>query len=391
MDERTLQWRVGIVVICAALILAILIFLFGEGWQSQYTLFINTRTAPNVTKNTPVRKNGILIGRVYDVENQDRGVMLTLKINSDESIFENEVCKIGTASFLGDAVIDFVPGIQPGRGDPVSDRMVFSNVAVERNPVEIIDVVMNLEDDVTDTLAAVRQASETFDEAAAGVAEFTDSVQSIFGDGKNEFKDFITNTKNLSLKLDTAVDNFNTLMVNLNDIAGDQQSRDNIKLTIRRLPKILDEFDLAITDTRITLNEFQSVAEGADLNLANLAQFTQALGEQGPEAIENLNASLKKIDAMVNDIGNFTSGLANSNGTVFKLLNDSELYDNLNATLRNVRDISIRIQPLINDLRYAADGIARDPGQLGLRGAFDRSPAFGKFKGTVTGSPRNDW
>ena len=53
MNETKLAWRVGIVVICAAVVLAILILLLGEGWQSQYTIFVNTPTAPNVTKNTP--------------------------------------------------------------------------------------------------------------------------------------------------------------------------------------------------------------------------------------------------------------------------------------------------------------------------------------------------
>lgn len=380
-------------VICAALILAILIFLFGEGWQSQYTLFINTRTAPNVTKNTPVRKNGILIGRVYSVENRDRGVMLTLRIRSDEPIYENEVCKIGTASFLGDAVIDFVPGNQPGRGDPVADQSVFSNVAVERNPVELIDVVMNLEDDVTDTLAAVKQASETFDEAAGGVAEFTKSIRESFGEQEGDFKEFITNTKNLTAKLDTAVDNFNTLMTNVNDITGDAEARDSIKTSIKRLPGILDEFDMTITDARETINGFRSVSENADANLTNLKEFTEALGEMGPDVIENLNSSMQKVDAMVNDIGNFTKALSSSDSSIGKLMTESELYDNLNATLRNVRRISVKIEPLINDLRFAVDGISRDPGQLGLRGAFDRSPAYGKFKGSAFGreSSRFDW
>ena len=60
MDERIIQWRVGVVVICAALIGGIMIvFLFGEGWKRQYTLYLETPTAPGVTKNTPIRKNGM--------------------------------------------------------------------------------------------------------------------------------------------------------------------------------------------------------------------------------------------------------------------------------------------------------------------------------------------
>ncbi len=69
------------------------------------------------------------------------------------------------------------------------------------------------------------------------------------------------------------------------------------------------------------------------------------------------------------DIASFTDGIGSSKGTIGKLLNDPELYNNLNDTVRNIRDISIQLEPLMNDVRFAVDGIARDPGQLGLRGA----------------------
>jgi phospholipid/cholesterol/gamma-HCH transport system substrate-binding protein len=72
-------------------------------------------------------------------------------------------------------------------------------------------------------------------------------------------------------------------------------------------------------------------------------------------------------------------------------LKDPQLYDNLNSTLENARDVSYRLKPLMNDLRIFADSLARDPGQLGVRGALQRKPAGAGFKGTVINQGEPTW
>ncbi len=386
MDETKLAWRVGIVVICAAVVLAILVLLLGEGWQSQYTIFVDTPTAPNVTRNTPVRKNGILIGRVAEVQNQDRNVRLTLKIQSGEAVYENEVCKIGTASFLGDAVIDFVPGVEQNRGQPMSDRSIFARTAVDRNPVELIDVALNLEKQVKDTLDSFKAASDTVSEAGASVTKLTNTIQEAVGNENSDFKQFMNNTKTLSAKAETAIDNFNTLMVNVNEFAGDPEMRQSLRESFRRLPEVMDELNTMVKDTRETINGFRKVGSSAEENLANLTEFTRALGEDGPEVLDNLNKSLAKVDVLMTDISSLTKGLGSNNGTLSKLINDPELYNNLNDSVRNIKNVTVQLEPLMNDVRFAVDGIARDPGQLGLRGSLDRSQPFSGFKGNPPGN-----
>jgi len=46
--------------------------------------------------------------------------------------------------------------------------------------------------------------------------------------------------------------------------------------------------------------------------------------------------------------------------------------------------ISSKVEPLLNDLRVAADAVARDPGVLGVRGAIDRRPGKTGYKGVPT-------
>src|SRR3990167_7638374 len=100
MDERDLRFRVGVVVVAAAIITIILITLLGA-WPSpftpRYTLHIVFPAAPGVTIDTPIRKSGIEIGRVANLELRETGgVLLTLKINSQYPLRFNEMCRIST-------------------------------------------------------------------------------------------------------------------------------------------------------------------------------------------------------------------------------------------------------------------------------------------------------
>jgi phospholipid/cholesterol/gamma-HCH transport system substrate-binding protein len=298
-------------------------------------------------------------------------------------VYANEICKIGTASFLGDAVIDFVPGANPNRGEPIPDRASISreNVAVDRNPVELLDVALNLESQVKDTLDSFKRASDTVSNAGASVSKLSDTIQDAIGNQDSDFKQFMNNTNKLAGKAETAIDNFNELMVNINEFAGDPEMRQSTRESFRRLPELLDEINATVTDTRDTINSFRKVGSNAEENLANLTEFTRALGENGPEIIDSLNKSLSRVDGLMNDITSLTEGMGKGNGTLSKFLNDPELYNNLNDAVRNIRDVTVQLEPLMNDVRFAVDGIARDPGQLGLRGSFDRRPAFSGPKG----------
>ena len=49
-----------------------------------------------------------------------------------------------------------------------------------------------------------------------------------------------------------------------------------------------------------------------------------------------------------------------------------------------IRDrVSARLEPLMDDIRLFGDALARDPGQLGIRGALDRRPGKTGYKGNA--------
>ncbi len=379
-------------VVLAMVVLGLLIFLNSEGWTSQHTLLVKARTAPGVTQNTPIRRNGILIGRVGSVTAEDDHVEIVMRINDKADVYAEEICSIGTDSFLGDAAIEIIPVGKEVRGEKLNPGEAMQKVSVRRNPMEIVDVAINLENDIADTLFAIRMAGFSIQEAGMGVRDITERVQGALGENDGEFRKLLTNFRETSEQAKRALDNFNRIFEGIDEVV-DEEFKARIRDTVQKLPEIFDEMRVTIKDTRDTINSFRDISGSAKTNLQNIEVFTESLKENGPEILEQVNASMSKVDEVVFEVKKFMDSIAkfrSGDGTLGKLMNDPELYDSVNKAAKNIRDMTVQLEPLVKDLRMFADSIARDPRQLGVRGAMDARPLGTGYKGTTTGRERNN-
>src|SRR4051794_12837833 len=106
MNERVMQYRIGMFVIVAGLVLLMLIVWFGESpslFRDQTYVTVHFVEAPGVAEGIPVRKSGIRIGEVASIRFDDR-VRMSGKV-------------VGTAD--KDVVVDLGP---KGRGTVPTDQ-----------------------------------------------------------------------------------------------------------------------------------------------------------------------------------------------------------------------------------------------------------------------------
>ena len=113
MDERVMQFRVGVMFLATFIITGILLVMFGKLptlMGRYYPIQIRFDYAGCVTKDTPVRKSGILIGRFKDVRltDHDSKVLVTAEIQADKTIYQNEDCCI-TGDLMGNTWLTFLP------------------------------------------------------------------------------------------------------------------------------------------------------------------------------------------------------------------------------------------------------------------------------------------
>lgn len=353
MDDRVLQFRVGFVMLVAMLLTGILFFLLGERPQflsDKKTLYVEFDSAPGVTVDTPVRTSGILIGRVSNVKLQDdRKVLVTLKVEEENMPHYNEVCRIVSDSLLGDAALEFVPTDQPRLpAEPLPDGAKIEG-RVASNPLEVL---VNLE-------KSLIEAIETVNAAGADVGQFASTANQVLLENRDQFPRILNKTE-------LALDRMDAALLSVQNLVGDDELN-------RQLKEALDGLPETITQSRLLIDELRSVAGRADRNLENLEGFTEPLGQRGEQLVANLEDTTENLNLLVSQLAQFGRRVNESEGSLGRIINDPDLYQNLNEAAANVRDLTARLRPIVEDARVFADKIARDPGRIGVKGALNRN------------------
>jgi phospholipid/cholesterol/gamma-HCH transport system substrate-binding protein len=352
MDERVVQFRVGVMVLATLIITGILVILFGEmpnPFKQKYTIQIRFAEAPNVVPDTPIRKSGVLIGRVTDVKLMDEGgVLVSAKIDGDKVIRQNEAARI-TSTLLGDAGIQI---IEARRVDlpklPVQDGAELPGLTYD-DPIQVIS---NLQDKLAGAIGSVTQTSNE-------LGQVIHRVDGLLQTNEQKINGIITQAHETAGMLQQTVRN-------ANDVFGNPETKAKLQDTLEQVPQLM-------RDTRETIRQMNNTIALVDKNLQNLDRFTGTLGDQGEAVIGQLGSSAAKLDTLLGEMVKFSQALNSGKGTLGKLMNDDELYDNINKTAGQLEALSRQMRPIMNDVRVLSDDLARHPEKIGLSGALRRS------------------
>jgi phospholipid/cholesterol/gamma-HCH transport system substrate-binding protein len=364
MSERNKQFRVGVVAIATVVITAILVAWHSDfsalPFREQYDVQMLVDQAPGVGPNTPVRRRGLLVGRVANVEATDDGALITISLDRGKEIKSNEEGRI-QSSLIGDAVIEFVPVKSPAGAQAVPPG---GRVQGSYNPTPL-DMLAEIQGDLRQTVVSLGSAGDQ-------VAQLAGRLNKVLEENDLE------RVTRLVESLETAVAEFKSVMRNVNDVIGDEQVKAQLQKGLEQLPTLL-------SDARGILEALQGAVVSADANLKNLQGLTGPLGERGPAIVDVLEKSVRNLEALLGQVAEFTRKVNQSEGTVGLLLRDRQLYDQVLAaveqasgTIRDVRTIvanvdalSRRVRPILDDVRVFTDKIARDPARI-ARGVIDR-------------------
>lgn len=431
MEERNYRFGVGLLVVGAGALGLVLLLFFGtmpSFLADRYQITINFPEAPGVGRDTPVRKNGVQIGRVADVKllPSDEGVNLVLELDRDVQLLQGETCRIASGSFItGDAVVEFqtptmsqlltrFDGVGGGTKDgnlEESERAFASNLMSEGDYLtggivagDPLDLFVSMQGNFVSTLSAIEQASRRVDSLAS-------SIEGALGGTGGQVND-------VAGRFRQTIENFNETIDTIDRVARqfeDARIADIIGTTAGRLPVLFDEAERVMTQTRSTLQEFEvfannlqnisadfegigqdtqqvvrntnevvrnanEVVKSASQAVDNINEFTAPLKDQSELLVTTAVRTLDNLDRSLADVRVFTDRLNGGDGTLAKLIEDDELYYSLISTLQNVEQVTTRLQPIVNDVRIFTDKIARDPRQLGVRGALTTTPASAGLK-----------
>lgn len=387
MDEQGYRFGVGVLVVASLVIAVILILFFGAApnfFAEKYTVTIRFDAAPGVATDTPVRKNGVQIGRVSAVQLLDEdGVDLTLELDGEYVVRAGELPRIGTGSIItGDAVVEFVPptpeslverfdgtGGSPEDGlldeietmlasTPIKDGDFLSGGRVAPDP---LDTLVNMQASFATTLTAIETAGNQ-------VTALALDVRRMIGSGDGELQ-------KIAQKTEVTIDNFNETLDAIERLFTDPNLKTSIDTLAMRLPELVNEAQLVMQQTENTLAAFEDVGRAAEATMQNVSEFTAPLGEHGEQIVGDAMRALQNLDALLADLRIVATRFSTNEGTVARLLDDDELYYTFINTLHNIETLTRRLQPVVEDARIFTDKAARDPGSvIDLRGALQGRP-----------------
>lgn len=383
MDDRIMQFRVGVVVLAVSLIAGFLTLLFGHFPKSlinkTYTVYVEFTQAPGVAPDTPVRKNGILIGRVTNVEligeHQDK-VRVTLAIESDKIILRSDIVRINV-SLLGDAEVQVVPAGENApttattrsAGGPRQSNVML--VAWQADQGQPANTPVQPGETIKGTTAGsatqsfanlepeISQAARSLTTASEQVSKLAKSIDRLVANNDEQFSRVLNKTEK-------SLDALQKTMGNIDQIIGDPETNARMRESIAELPKTLKQIEDALAIV-------QRTSARAEKNLENLEGFTKPLGQRGEAIINNADQSVRRLDELLTQMQAFSRQLNSRDGSLGQLMYNPQLYQNLNEAASNINELSHQLKPIMNDVRAFSDKIARHPELLGVKGAMQSS------------------
>jgi phospholipid/cholesterol/gamma-HCH transport system substrate-binding protein len=258
------------------------------------TMYAVYRDVGGLQTGTPVTINGFTVGKVNEIKFKDRGgnLVVTFSVKSDFGFSNNSPAELYDTGIIG------------GKG--IQIKPVFDGAALAKSG---------------DTLPSKIQPG------------LTQLVQ--------------TQLTPLQRKVEDAVTNADSLLVNVNEVL-DPKAKKDLRQTLAGLNQTVASFKKSADALNRILNDNENKLGNSLTNFekltANFVQLSDSLNNAG------INRTFAKLESTIANLDNLVSRMDSGDGTLGKMLNDEKLYTNLNNASR---ELDLLLQDLrLNPKRY---------------------------------------
>ncbi len=388
MANRRMEFMIGMTVLVVFATIIIMTILFGSNRTSLFQfkqgqkMSIIFDKAPGIKNTSRVTKSGVEIGRVVrtdliDEEGTSRVRVYFTLDNPNVHIYTNEQARIKPSLLMGEAEIEFVKN--PKYNADVRE-VTPNDPIVGVSGSDIMGTVSNIEGDLKD---AINSINSTAQEAS----RFISNLNDLMGTGP----EIQMNKERLSAIFDSlgqTLETTRSLATNINGLLSNPQIRENIQRGAEEFPNILNKIDTLLDEgedlyhsIKDTVGRSSATFDKLNRGLDNINDFTQALSDDGPNFISNLNASSEDITKMVKNISNLSENIVKqieNKQTPLGMLTDEEVGREVRGIVRNVEAASEKVQPILDDARVFTNKIAHRPSALVFsRDTYKGAPALG--------------
>lgn len=287
------ETKVGILAVVAIAILIIgYSFLKGNDvFSSEHTFYTVYERVDGLTPSKPILVNGYQIGRVSNMELQPDGRIKTeLKVDRDYAIPINTVAQLASTDLLGGKAVVFELGDSP----EYAQNGAVLDAGIQKNIMEQVEPIQRKAEDIAATLDSVLNSINN---------TINVDFQRNFNRSINSIANSLQNLEGITGQLDGLVvserNRIGHIMGNVESITG------NLKDNNEKISHLLANLN-AITD-QVAKADFAETITSANQAMADFQSITDRINQ--------------------------------GEGSIGLLLNDEQLYDNLNQASQNLEEL----------------------------------------------------
>ncbi len=336
---RWAQLRVGVMAVAAMSVAAALVFLLTSQeplWKSDEILYTYMQDSAALAKGSPVRLNGILVGRVDRVElsgsnDPARIVRAVMKVRREylRSIPVDSVAGISAENVLGAKFINITKGrsamaIQPNgevKSEPSAEiedlvRKGFGLFDAAQAILARIDHIVGLIESGQGSMGKFLVDDEFYNRLVKTIAEMQQVVE-VVNTGRG--------TVGRLLYDDALYNEARSSIARLDQLIADLQAGQGTAGKLLKDPALYDEAKASIAQVRKLLDDI------------NAGKGTAGKLLKDEAAYEQIRSVLGKVDTTLDRVNS-------GQGTLGQLLVNPQLYDSM-------RGLSSEMQSLVKDIR----------------------------------------
>jgi phospholipid/cholesterol/gamma-HCH transport system substrate-binding protein len=403
MSERRQQLILGLFVCGSLVVLAVLIVLFGGApdWFTpgdEYLLVFDS--AQNVAKGTPVRRSGVKIGQVRNVElerdadGQVTGkVLVRAKIDRSYKPRKSDEPTIVQGLLSGDTTIDFLPL----RADVVDNTLYERGASIpgkSSDPGALLsrasDVLPNAQislDQIRKSFERLEKMAPQAEETLREYRELARSTREVVPEARRAIDGARTLVPELAKTNDEArlairywgrvgerlnvilegdggkladkfgkmLDQLTTTLESVNKVF-DERNRTNLAATLENSRKLTENLNGVFTDENrknlaATLDNLRKSSESLDASIKEVTKTMQSMDvflKEATKTIERVNKAVSESDSVLGNLRRATAPLAERSEVI----------------VRNVEESSVQLNKTLTELRALLQSFARGEGTV---------------------------
>lgn len=328
MRERGLEFRVGLLIIVAAAILAGFVFVLGNfSLSSGFTIYVDYDYSGNLQVGAPVKVAGIKVGKVEDVQflggklDEASGRRVYVRVEAwvedraRQSIRQDAEFFINTAGVLGEQYLEIVPGRNWTDG-PIAP----GSRLVGRNPPRT-DLVLSRLYDVLDSLSEVlTEDKDTIKRLLSNSASAVGSVDQLLQENKEQLGKLIASTSGLAAE------------------AGETLQKVNDGLDPALVRRTVSDADALLVSGKKAIDQATPEAVALMTDARRVTGIvTEDRVERAIAVADKAAGAVQKAGGLIDNVDGMVTDLRAGKGTAGALLAKDDVYVDVRELIRDLK------------------------------------------------------